>query len=280
MLARYYQLAILVSLLVTPAKADVSSWEHNGSIVDLISEGTKRVFVYNSPSERMISAGASRGSRIFDGKRIGNTYEGSAYLYSSKCGAISYYVKGAVSDDQRSVNISGKAPVRDAECRVVSHRNDRLVFTFTGSSNSSAGNPQIAENATPARRPDLRRMNMTESCVGILSHSTRGNSNISCSVYQEDRISCQEIDAVSPTLYSGIIGAEKCVRRCASRDCGISELDFRQKDNMEEAFIDSRPWYGYFSYRQGQYFYSCNEYVYNNSKELEVVARIDCTRSP
>lgn len=106
-------------------------WNHNGSTMRLIADAGARKFVYESPREGLAQVGVTRGAILFRGKKAGNSYTGTAYIFSH-CGAKPYQVKGPVSDDQRQVTLYGEAPIVDSNCRVTGFRRDTLVFTFVG----------------------------------------------------------------------------------------------------------------------------------------------------
>jgi hypothetical protein len=104
-----------------------SWWSHNGSVVELRAQGNARVFSYAIPRQGLP---AQPGDTLFHGRRSGSSYSGTAYLFSSRCGVIGYSVSGFVSANQRKVQLRGRAPRRDANCRIVSYSADVLTFEF------------------------------------------------------------------------------------------------------------------------------------------------------
>lgn len=119
-------------------------WTHNGSTMKLIAEGAGRRFYYVEPRQGMREQGVTPGTLLFDGQRIGDRYSGIAYVFSNRCGSSAYEVSGDVAPDQRSVALYGQAPRRDAECRIVGHRDDRLLFEYVQSA-PTAASPQASE---------------------------------------------------------------------------------------------------------------------------------------
>lgn len=107
-------------------------WNHNGSSMTLVVDGPRRQFFYENPRPGMVTAGARRGSLLFSGRKSGDTYTGTAYIFHHRCGPQPYHVSGPVSADQRSVTMTGQAPRLDAQCNVVGYRDDVLVFNFMG----------------------------------------------------------------------------------------------------------------------------------------------------
>jgi hypothetical protein len=76
--------------------------------------------------------GARPGDLLFEGRRVGDTYEGRAYLYTGGCGTadrrITYEVKGSVIQDL-TVEWSGQVPVIDpAACKQARAIDDQLLF--------------------------------------------------------------------------------------------------------------------------------------------------------
>lgn len=108
--------------------ASSSTWSHNGSQMRLEASGQQRRFVYVRPRKGMLAAGATPGDSVFEGRREGLTYTGTAYVFSRACGKTAYPVSGAVSDDQRRVVLTGEAPILSADCRPRAHKPDRLIF--------------------------------------------------------------------------------------------------------------------------------------------------------
>jgi hypothetical protein len=106
-------------------------WNHNGSTVRLVASGAARKFFYDNPRQGLGSVGVAKGTLLFSGIKNGNSYSGTAYVFTH-CGAKPYQVSGPVSDDQRQVTLHGQAPVIDQDCRVASYRDDTLVFSFMG----------------------------------------------------------------------------------------------------------------------------------------------------
>lgn len=104
-----------------------TEWEHNGSVMILSSSGSSRVFTYLRPRDGLPVA---PGTVLFSGRRTGDSYRGMAHIFSSRCGAKSYAVAGAVGFDQRSVTLYGRKPRLDASCRAVGYVDDVLVFNF------------------------------------------------------------------------------------------------------------------------------------------------------
>jgi hypothetical protein len=116
----------------TPEEAPRRSfWDHNGSIMSLTADGDKRQFYYEEPRRGIRAVGVSQGTLLFDGRRNGALYSGTAFIFSPDCGPVPYDVRGAVSNGERRVTMRGKAPSRfNDRCQITAYKDDVLVFDF------------------------------------------------------------------------------------------------------------------------------------------------------
>ena len=137
-------------------------WEHNGSQLYLSAKGQFRQFRYAAPAPDLLDAGVRPGAILFDGRRTGRRYSGTAYAFAPLCAAVPYTVAGPVSLDQRTVTLSGRRPGRDRNCRVIGYLDDTLVFKFSSSGQTSSiqeqarqGYTLAAGQSSSAQRTDL-----------------------------------------------------------------------------------------------------------------------------
>lgn len=108
-----------------------SLWDHNNSVIGLYAEGASRIFRYQKPRIAMQQEGVMPGALLFSGTKFGDTYSGTAYVFSRRCGARPYYVTGTVADDGRAITLLGTAPAGfDSACRPILYRQDVLQFSF------------------------------------------------------------------------------------------------------------------------------------------------------
>lgn len=110
--------------------SDGALWNHNGSIMRLVAAGKDRTFMYENPRPGMRKAGAKQGDVVFEGRREGQTYSGTAYIYSKSCGRQGYAVTGRVAEDDRSIVLEGEAPVLGDGCNVKATKRDELRFDY------------------------------------------------------------------------------------------------------------------------------------------------------
>lgn len=114
----------------TVNQAPPSRWEQNGSTVYLVADGAVRRFYFDTPRDELTTTGAKNGTILFEGKKSGNKYAGTAYAFSSSCTPKGYQVTGDISDDEKQVTLRGKAPQFSSDCKVTGTRDDVLVFKF------------------------------------------------------------------------------------------------------------------------------------------------------
>lgn len=106
-------------------------WDHNGSEMYLVGEGSTRRFLYAKPRGALLEAGARPGTLLFAGDRVGSTYRGISHVFSSRCGKFFYEVTGTVEPGDLRIILKGKAPAGiDATCNVTSRRDDTLIFQY------------------------------------------------------------------------------------------------------------------------------------------------------
>lgn len=121
----------LTTVSVTQAAAD-SCWNHNGSVMRLVASGNQRWFYYENPRQAMRNEGVTPGTLLFNGWKNGNSYSGTARLFSRHCpGApLEYQVNGPVRPDQLQVTVYGTRPVMSRCQPTGQYKTDTLVFTY------------------------------------------------------------------------------------------------------------------------------------------------------
>ncbi len=131
-------------LLLAPAVAATTNWNHNGSTISWDSDGKKRVARYAAPRPGMNGL-VKPGTVLFEGIRHGSTLTGKAYVFKSGCKPEGYSVTAEISSEREFI-LKGAAPVFEsgAGCRIdryeQTHRNASLRFTFIDPNISVAAN--------------------------------------------------------------------------------------------------------------------------------------------
>ena len=116
-------------------------WEHNGSIVYLVANGSSRELYYKEPRQGMVEAGARLGSLLFHGKSVRGKYIGTAFIFNSRCGQYPYPVSGPILDSYERVVLTGRAPRIAADCSVEGYFEDTLDFRLLKPQAMTPGDP-------------------------------------------------------------------------------------------------------------------------------------------
>ena len=125
----------VIKLCCTSANAQTQTtspepaiWDHNGSVMYLVENGSFREFHYQKPRPGMLEAGARPGSLLFRGQVDNGQYTGTAYLFNPHCGAIPYQVKGPILDNDERIMLSGQVPQVGRNCRTYGFYTSNLEF--------------------------------------------------------------------------------------------------------------------------------------------------------
>jgi hypothetical protein len=132
----------MVSASAQVAFAD-TCWDHNGSLMRLVASGNQRAFYYEQPKPSLVRVGIASGTLLFDGTKQGNTYQGTARIFSSGCVPTTYRVAGPVSTDQLTVTLRGQRVVFRQCASTGKIRDDVLVFTYQSDCRVQPGAMQL-----------------------------------------------------------------------------------------------------------------------------------------
>jgi len=123
---------LLSTVLSTPAYSEaVSLWDLNTSVMALYIDGPTLTFRYHEPRIGLQEEGVVSGTLHFSGTKSGNTYSGTAHVFSKRCGAHPYYVTGTAAENGRSITLNGISPSAfNAACQPIRFREAVLVFSF------------------------------------------------------------------------------------------------------------------------------------------------------
>jgi hypothetical protein len=115
-------------------------WDHNGSTMELTSNGAARVLTY---TKHRPDLPVSMGTVLFSGTVDSGRYSGTAYVFSSVCGAFEYDVTGGVNVAQRSIVLRGQAPRLGYNCDVIGYEDDVLIFSYVGCGCECGEEPEL-----------------------------------------------------------------------------------------------------------------------------------------
>ncbi len=133
--------ALTVSAIILPmsmagtiSQAQAAScWGHNGSLMRLEESGNQRWLYYDNPKSSLHPIGVGTGTLLFDGRKNGNWYSGTARRFSKYCKGtpLEYYVEGPVLQNPLRLVLRGTRQVH-RQCRDTGRvANDELVFTYS-----------------------------------------------------------------------------------------------------------------------------------------------------
>jgi hypothetical protein len=114
----------------TPAAttAERTFWDHNGSVMYLVANGSSREFYYQKPRPGMLEAGAHPDSLLFRGQIDNGQFSGTAYLFNAHCGQVPFEVKGPVLDNGGRVALTAQAPRVGRNCQASGYYTSTLEF--------------------------------------------------------------------------------------------------------------------------------------------------------
>lgn len=162
---------ILLAVLLTASAHAQTIWNHNGSDVELTSDGPTRVITYLQPRYGLP---VTRGTVLFRGTANGSRYSGTAYVFSSRCGAYGYAVSGDVNVPQKSIILYGEAPAIDSSCNVIGLRDDVLVFSFDNCGGCICGDEfELSAIYPPKPAPGSTEAEEGTSCPYLFAWSDR-----------------------------------------------------------------------------------------------------------
>jgi hypothetical protein len=124
---------VSAAVVVMPSSAHADScWDHNGSVMRLKAKGNERWMYYEIPREVLRDAGVQEGTLLFNGRKDGNWYSGTARRFSKYCieDPLEYFVEGPARADQLQVTVIGMREVHK-QCNPTGKlARDELIFTY------------------------------------------------------------------------------------------------------------------------------------------------------
>ena len=151
---------LIATLLVAlgwglPAMAEVTAYDHNGSVMDVDRTGDNVLISYRTPRAGLVRNGVTPGRLLFNGRVSQGVLEGQARIFNDRCGEVDYYVSGPF-EPGRAFRLQGAAPIlRESDCFLVDH-------VFEGPNSDLRFTPLAAAAPTPAaRRGCLTGVNTT-----------------------------------------------------------------------------------------------------------------------
>lgn len=172
-----------------------SLWNHSGSVISLLANGSLREFYYEEPRPGMLEAGARPGALLFRGRSVNGRYIGIAFIFDPRCGQRSYEVSGPILDNYERVVLQGRAPRVGADCRPRGFVNDTLEFTLLKSAAAASPSSMSPSVASPNVAPTDPASIRMESEGGVYVVPVRFNDMITLNAIVDSGASDMSIPA-------------------------------------------------------------------------------------
>jgi len=223
-------------------------WNQNGSTAYLIAKGNSRKFFYKEPKPEMWGAGAKPDALIFEGKATGEQYQGTAYLFDSRCGKQSYQVSGPILDEYRRVELHGQAPRFDSNCHITGYADDLLEFKliapavgaptppFVGGASASSISPSQmndAELRAQEQRPEVKSLRTTVWVAYLM---------LNCYVMEENDVillinsELKKLNGIDPVVQLKTVASAKLQAAAKTSPTACSSL----KQNSDEIYMSKQ----------------------------------------
>jgi hypothetical protein len=170
-IAFFSTVALATEVCCTSAQAQTQAasleptlWDHNGSVMYLVANGSSREFDYQKPRPGLLHAGARPGSVLFRGEVNNRQYLGTAYIFNPHCGPIPFEVKGSILNDEQIV-LTGQAPRVGRNCRPGGSYTSNLEFRRLKPNDAAQSQePSAAQpSPIPVSKPDVPSVSSAES---------------------------------------------------------------------------------------------------------------------
>ena len=180
----------------TATTAEPTFWDHNGSVMYLVANGSSREFYYQKPRSGMLEAGAYPDSLLFRGQIDNGQFFGTAYLFNAHCGQVPFEVKGPILDNGGRVVLTGQAPRVGRNCQASGYYTSTLEFRLLKTTEVA----QPPQPSTTAQAPDVeeRKPEVPPTEVGSAPSAQPPAS-----------AQPQRIDAPKPEVQSSEVGEPK-----------------------------------------------------------------------
>jgi uncharacterized protein len=145
---------LCLSFATLSAAAPQERWAMIGSTLLSRIQGTTYVFAMEAPHNAFASQGVLPGDVILEVERDGQVFSGVAYAFLTGCHRESYEVTGSLSADEQSIELSGRRPVRTADCVIRSYQDDTMTLSkVTAVATTPAPPPPVPPPAPTASVP-------------------------------------------------------------------------------------------------------------------------------
>jgi hypothetical protein len=160
---------ISVNAQAQPPEEGRTLWDHNGSVMYLVANGSSREIYYQKPRPGMLEVGAHPDSLLFKGEINDGQISGIAYIFNAQCGQVPFHVKGPLLDNGGKIALTGQAPRVGRNCQTngeyTSTLEFRLLKTF------EAAQPPLTTAQTPNVEEPTPEPSPSDATEGELSNN-------------------------------------------------------------------------------------------------------------
>ena len=160
----------------TSPPAERTLWDHNGSTIYLVANGSSRELHYQKPRPGMLEAGAHPDDVLFKGEVNDGQYLGTAYIFNVHCGPIPFEVKGTILDDDERIVLTGQAPRVGQNCRTYGSYTSNLEFRRSKPNEAAQSQEPLAAAQLPSIR--LTKPEVSSRNGGKLPSSPTGQHSV------------------------------------------------------------------------------------------------------
>jgi hypothetical protein len=139
---------------ITSTATGTTLWDHNGSVMYLVENGSSREFYYQKPRPGMLEAGAHPDSLLFRGQLNDGHISGTAFLFNANCGQVPFAVKGNILDNGAKVVLTGQAPHIGRNCQASGEYTSTLEFKLLKTTEMQQP-PATAQTPNENSKPEL-----------------------------------------------------------------------------------------------------------------------------
>jgi hypothetical protein len=162
----------------TPAASpERTVWDHNGSVMYLVANGSSREFYYEKPRPGMLEAGVKSGSLLFRGEVNDGQYSGTAYIFNPRCGQVPFQVKGTILDNDERIVLTGQAPRLRRNYQTYASYTSNLEFKLL---KSIAASPPPEQRMVPqTARDEEPKTNLPSTARGEINLPSNPSAQLS-----------------------------------------------------------------------------------------------------
>jgi len=193
------------------ASADRTIWDHNGSVMYLVANGSSREFYYEKPRPGMLESGASPGSLLFRGEVNNGQYSGTSYIFTPRCGQMPFRVKGAILDNDQLIVLTGQAPRVGRNCKTYASYTTNLEFRLLKPIAESLSQERASDHEE--NKPELKAESEVEKPSTSTAQVAAANDSPSAA------------KAVSPTITQQPLGTPAAQTGAKKEAFGADDLD-------------------------------------------------------